>query len=440
MRIPHRLLHRLLHWLLLIALSLTFAACSGPGAERRARNVVLITIDTLRADHVGAYGGPVPTPAFDRLAQEGVLVEGACTPTPSTGPAHVSLMTGLHPWNHGILLNAVPMEGLEEPVLAEHFSAAGFETAAFVSSFNVDQRWGFGRGFEVFHFEPTETMKKRDFWSRGEATTDAALRWLESHSRERFFIWLHYFDPHAPYKPPGELAEADFGPVDLEGKELPPEVASLEKWVESIRAYRGEVAYTDAHVGRLIQGLQDRGILDQTAVVFTSDHGEGLGDHAHMGHGWNLYDELVTVPMIVRAPGLPAGQRLQGAAQLEDLMPTILSLAGLPHPADLDGFDLLGWLQGKESASPRPAVYGRRAAFPKEPELFFERRWPLKWIGEKAGPGRFYHLGRDRGEHTGAEAPEMSPALREAISRAVVPRERILDEESRKALEALGYL
>ena len=411
------------------------------GCSQPPPNLILISVDTLRADHVGAYGGPVPTPAMDLLASEGVLIEGACTPTPSTGPAHASMMSGLYVWNHGILLNAVSIEDPQLPNLAEVLQGAGFKNGAFVSSFNVDSRWGFGRGFEHFHFEPTRQMKQKAFWSRGEPTTTAALDWIRSNSNERFFAWLHYFDPHMPYDPPAGFERPESEVVSLEGKDVPPNVKNIQQLQRMIRAYRGEVAYTDAQIGRLIEGLQSLELFDRTIVVLTSDHGEGLGDHGHLGHGWNLHDELVAVPMILRGPGLPGGRRVRGAAQLEDLMPTILSLVDVESPGGLDGVDLLHWLRGEAAGSPRKAVFGRRADFPGVPALFFERRWPRKWIGEISGGGRAYHLGRDAGELDALEvAAAPDDLLRSVTDAAAEPKQRVLDEETRKALEALGYL
>ncbi len=189
---------------LLFLAALAFA-CDRP-AIRGVDRILLITVDTLRADHVGAYGGSLPTPALDQLAREGVSITGFCTPTPSTGPATVSLLTGLHPWNHGVLLNAVPFDAPDLPTLAALLRDGGFATAAFVSSYVLHRRWGFARGFDLHHFEPTQLTpwdgRVRRFWSRGEAMTDAVLRWLEDHGDDPFFVWVHYFDPHDPYSPP----------------------------------------------------------------------------------------------------------------------------------------------------------------------------------------------------------------------------------------------
>ena len=228
--------------------------------------------------------------------------------------------------------------------------------------------------------------------------------------------------------------------MDLAGKGVPKELKDFAELARYIRAYRGEVAYTDAQVGRLVEGLDRLGLADSTAIVLTADHGEGLGDHNHLGHGWNLHDELVSIPLILQAPGLSGGRRLEGPAQLEDLMPTILSLVDVAVPEGLDGIDLLPWLRGRAVDSPRDAVYGRRAAFPDVPVLFYERQWPSKWIGEAGGKGRTYALDRDKSEHEGVAVERAPQELLRQLATAARERERILDENTREALEALGYL
>jgi arylsulfatase A-like enzyme len=428
--------------MLVVVLPLAVAAeTSGPPGR-----VLLVTIDTLRADHVGAYGGPVPTPAIDALAREGVLLLEACTPTPSTGPAHASLFTGLHPWRHRVLDNAVPLPE-ELPGLATWMGAAGFSTAAFVSSYIVHQRFGFGRGFEVYWFEPTEAYSWRGrprerFWTRGEVVVDAASGWITEHADERFFVWVHLFDPHAPYAPPAGFRISEDAPVSLEAKRIPPGVRDASQLSALIRAYRGEVRYADAQVGRLVERLRILGLLDGTAVIVSSDHGEGLGDHGLLEHGANLHDELVRVPLVLRAPGLPRGRRLSGSAQLEDLAPTILSLAGVAIPPGLDGIDLVAWLAGREERSPRAAVLGRRKHYRGQPDRFFLRDWPHKWIGNPRGRGRAFRLDEDPLEQKGTVQAGLPEALRGAVDAShAVPREPpVLDDEARRALEALGYL
>ncbi len=418
------------------------SALAAPGCARPSvENAVLVTVDTLRADVLGPYGGPVATPGFDALAHQGVVVEGACTPTPSTGPAHASLFTGLHPWNHGVLRNA-SLLGPELPHLAAIAQQAGLQTAAFVSSYIVDARFGLARGFGHYHFAPSRTWPYQGelvgFWTPGEETTRAALAWLREHGARPFLVWIHYFDPHSPYQAPIRYRSRD--PVDLTGKTLPEKVESWEQLAGLIESYRGEVHYVDAQIKRLLRGLREQGLLDRTALVVTSDHGEGLGDHGWLGHGRNLHDELVVVPLLVRAPGLEGGRRLEGPAQLEDLMPTLLSLLGLPAPDGIDGVDLLPWLRGEVASSPRAAVVGRRADYADAPALFYQRSWPEKWIGELGDTGSRYRLDADPRE--AAASPSREPELLRARAPAQTrpPAEQILDAETRRALEALGYL
>lgn len=424
----------------ILAAALPLAAGAAPPAP--VGRILLVTIDTLRADHVGAYGGPVPTPAIDALARDGVLLLEACTPMPSTGPAHASLFTGLHPWRHRVLDNAVPVPA-ELPRLATWMRGAGFSTAAFVSSYIVHERFGFGRGFEVYAFTPTESYtwrgRPRDrFWTRGERVVDAANDWITAHAGERFFVWVHLFDPHSPYAPPAGFRVSADEPVSLEAKRVPPGVQDTRQLAALIRAYRGEVRYADAQVGRLVERLRVLDLLDETAVVVSSDHGEGLGDHGLLEHGANIHDELVRVPLVLRAPGLPRGRRLAGSAQLEDLAPTLLSLAGVSVPTDLDGFDLRPWLAGQVERSPRAAVLGRRKHYRGQPDLFFLRDWPRKWIGRRGGRGLEFQLDLDPLEQRGTVRIGLPEALRSAVDAA--PAEpRVVDEETRRALEALGY-
>jgi choline-sulfatase len=401
-------------------------------------SVVLIVVDTLRADAVGPYGGIVNTPTLDRLAETGVVIEGACTPTPSTGPAHASLMTGLHPWNHGVLRNAVPLAD-ESLRLAPQFQQAGYETAAFVSSYNIS-RFGFEQGFDRFDYQPSHRHNQKPFWRPGSETTDAALHWLADREDTPFVLWVHYFDPHAPYTAPAGFERPQDEAIDLSGKPgmRPQKQRSLRR---IIRGYRANVAYTDAQIGRLLAALRDEGQLDHTIVVVTSDHGEGLGDHGLIGHGRNLHDELVEIPLLIRAPGLPANRRLRGPAQLEDMMPTLLSLTGLPVPPQLDGFDLTPWLAGKSPASPRNSVVGRLATIPDSKELFFTRHWPQKWIGELDGNGVAYDLDNDPGETTRKTSTELPAELTTAAADSGnSERQQKPDAETLQALEALGYL
>jgi arylsulfatase A-like enzyme len=431
---------------LLSALGMAVGAnlAAAESASVPARSALIVTIDTLRADHVGALGGPVATPVLDGLAREGALLLQATTPMPSTGPAHASLFSGLHPWRHGALDNAVA-PAPDMPHLAVEARAAGLRTGAFVSSFILDRRFGFDRGFETWWFEPSEPYTWRGrlhpgFWTRGEHTVDAALRWLGERGRERFLLWVHLFDPHSPYQAPPGYALPPDAPVDLRNKSVPAGVRNRGELASAIRAYRAEVRYVDAQVGRLAAALRDAGRGDDTLLVVTADHGEALGDHGVLEHGFTVYDELVRVPLIVRGPGIAPGRRLDGPAQLEDLAPTLRAWLGLAPAKDLDGVDLGPWLRGARAESPRAVALGRRKPYPNQPDLFFARRHPLKWIGARGAAAREFDLASDPNEQAGRSAAAPPEALRALLSGADPERPTPpLDAETKRALEALGY-
>lgn len=412
--------------------------------------IVLITVDTLRADVLGSYGGPVETPVMDAMAERGVLVERAYTPTPTTGPAHASLFTGLHPWRHRVLYNAVPLDETL-PTLAEVLLDHGFRTAAFVSSYVLHPQFRFDRGFEDYRFEASIPFNFHgqyieEFYARGDETTLSARRWLleNASSKERpFFLWLHYFDPHAPWAPPPSYRVPPNDPVDLRYKTVPRGVGGPRRLAQMIRAYRGEVRFVDAQVGRILETLRELDVQDRTTVILTSDHGEGLGDHGHLNHNANLYGELIHVPLIIDGPDLPRGRRLQGQAQLEDLFPTIVSLAGIESPRELDGVDLLPWIRGEQEHSPREVVLGRRQILRGSPDLYFQQAGNEKWIGIPSEAGATFDLARDTHEQSPREVDRLPSRLAESISDTLDDstggRPQEMDPRTRQALEALGY-
>jgi arylsulfatase A-like enzyme/Tfp pilus assembly protein PilF len=282
-------------------------------AEVPRPNVLLVTIDTLRADHVGAYGyAAARTPTLDRLAREGVLVADAVVQVPQTRPSHASIFTGRNPYEHGIRDNASPPLKAGTPTLASAFRAAGYDTAAFIGAFPVSRASGLQQGFAVFDdpFGAGEraTTRGGEMERRAAAVVEPALRWLRQPRQAPFFAWVHFFDPHAPYEPP-------------------------PAFVNKQRPYDGEVAYADAQLGRLLAWLDQSGQRPRTLVVVTSDHGEGLGDHGEDEHMFFVYDSTLRVPLLFSWPGrLAAAARVSGQFRSIDLMPTVLELAGIASP------------------------------------------------------------------------------------------------------------
>lgn len=278
-----------------LALSDAFA----PNAARDRASVVLLTLDTTRADHLGVYGAAGdPTPHLDALAERGIRFDQAISPVPMTLPAHASILTGQEPPEHGVRINGEMVLPESATTLAERLGEAGYETAAFVSSFVLDPRFGIAQGFDIYDADLPGTATERS----ARATTDAALAWLGARSAEQpFFLWVHYFDPHDPYEPPDDFRRRFPGDP-----------------------YTAEIAAMDAQIGRLLQAIDP----DGTLVVAVADHGESLGEHGELYHSKTVYEGAIRVPWIMAGPGVTASGGVVGepAVSLVDLMPTVLGL------------------------------------------------------------------------------------------------------------------
>jgi len=357
--------------------------------------VLVLLVDTLRADRLGFAGCPRPTsPAIDRLAGSALRFRQAYAPSSWTKPSVATLFTGLLPDRHGVTtsLSALPAGA---PTLAEAAAAAGFETAAFVNNPLVTKpAFGFGRGFETFLAVD----------ARARGVLDLALAWIESRRRERFFVYVHLFDPHEPYDPPGSYRERFTKEVVPGGL---PEVISPELDRELRMAlYDGEIASLDAAVGAFLGRLGRLGLAERTTIVFTSDHGEEFREHGGERHGHSVYEELVRVPLFVRgARGLGLRPReVESLAGLEDLFPTLGRLFELAVPEGLDGADLLRFVRREERGDGPDA---RRARF-LETDLFQRRAVGVLREGWKlidsvrfedgSRTEELYHLPTDPGE------------------------------------------
>jgi len=530
---------RCLSWTLAL-LALFCAGCGGeadePGddAPTARRNLILIVVDTLRADHIGAVGGPVPTPAMDALAASGVLFSQARSQIPTTGPSHASMFTSLLPSDHGTRGNSQTFDD-KNITLAEILGEQGWRTAAFVSLGVLQERFGFDQGFDEY-----SNWFEGRWWKSGDLVNSEMLRWAERVSDDPLFLFLHYSDPHTPYAPPDydypritltfaakHLAEmkADaraervtlvLQPGDNDIKLLPPEgvtratlgcglVTPSDRRIEvhfsdgekytrglgdgsvppfgtlpaTIRLvnptpepmritldvttrinlppeawpewYAREVAFLDAELGRAVDGLKRAGLWEDSIVVLTADHGEGLGQHDLQQHIEQLYDTLLRVPLIVVAPGLlPEGEVVDQPVQHMDVLPTVLDLLGIPSDRALRGRSLVPLARGEAPAETVPVLgeTHRPEARRDQRSLVFNG---FKYIVDTGtGVEELYALADDPGElhDLSGERPDVLSRLRATMSEQyaqrfgpdVQPAERqALTDEERARLAELGY-
>ncbi len=410
---------------------LAISGCSGSGdAHRDLPNLLLVTIDTVRSDRLGAYGYErAQTPVLDSLAERGVVFEEAYSPAPMTLPVHSTLMTGLLPPEHGARVNGMHKLAQEVPTLAEHLSAYGYRTGAFIAAFVLDRRFGLDRGFDVYDDDLSEAYEQKlheglSTYRPADVVVSSALSWLEAGELDQpFFAWVHLYDAHYPWHPHG----ADVTDRNAE-----------------TGTYDGEIAFVDAQIGRLVQYLRENGLEENTVVVALADHGEGLGDHHEIEHAYLLNEEVLHVPWIMAGPGIDEGQRVRALVTLEDFQPTALELVGFNQPGN-----------------PRSLVPALRGETRDAAESYAETDLP--WTAFRWGPQRsltteewkyirspqpeLYNRATDRGELANlATARKDVLAQLEArlseIEAALVVRESDVAPVSNEELEqlaALGY-
>ena len=392
-------------------------------------NVLLVTIDTLRADRLGCYGYQgAATPTLDALAARGVRFKTAVAHAPLTGPSHASILTGLTPLGHGFRNNSGFVLAPSIKTAAEDFRQAGYRTGAVISGFPLDRRFGFDRGFDTYedHLPRGNDPRRTPYVERpADAATDAALRWLgtaEGAQSKRWFLWVHYYDPHAPYEPPGDLAT---------------------RYAAS--PYDGEVAFVDRELGRLLRALDEKHELGRTLVVATADHGESLGEHGEGTHGVFVYDATLRVPWMIAGPGVAPGRISETVARSIDVLPTLLDYAALPQRADLDGRSLRPTIEGN--------AMGDAPAYAESLYAQLELGWaPLhawrtstaKFID--APRPELYDLEHDAAEaaNRAAEQPGRAEDLRRALDAALRQSAPVaataIDPEAAERLRALGYV
>lgn len=405
----------------------------GGPSSRGPRSVLLVSVDTLRADRLGSYGyQTASTPVLDALAARGLRFEQAATVAPLTLPAHTSLLSGTFPTFHGVRDNGTFYVNDTITTLAEVLQSRGYRTGGFVGAFVLDHRWGIAQGFDhyfdAFDLSNYQMAAGLDAAQRpGSEVVDHALAWLDEDRDRPFLAWVHLYDPHSPYTPP-EPYRSRF-PATMQG------------------AYDAEIAATDAQIGRLLDRLRESARLDDTIVVVVSDHGESLGEHGEQQHGFFVYDAAVRIPLIVAGPGVPA-RAVPEQVRIVDVMPTILDLVGAEVPSDVQGVSLLPLGRGEElellgfSETWYPRYhYGWS-------ELTAVSNGQYKFI---AAPRReLYDTQADPGEtrDLAASNPRMADALERALREmatrtavAATPQApRAIDPAVEERLRALGYV
>ena len=414
---------------------LALAAAAAPPQPSAKPNVVLITIDTLRADYLGSYGNlQIKTPVLDALANEGTLFERAYCQAPMTPPSHASILTGTYPPVHGV--RDFTSTGLRAgfPTLAGILKKNGYNTAAFVSAYVLDSVWGLNQGFDFYYdrFSPREFEGQNpgNVQRKAGETIGAVLDWLKSGPRQPYFLWVHLFDPHHDYNPP-EPFRTHYA------KDL----------------YGGEVAYTDSEIGRLVDALKSRGDYENTLFVVTSDHGEAFGEHDESGHGFFLYDITTRVPLIFKLPKRfgATTRRVRGSAETVDIAPTLLQATQTPPGPGvaMNGRGLLSQILGK--SGPQTAACYAETLYPRNTfgwsELAFYLEGKYKYID--APKPELYDVAADPEEKVNLYSRQraMADVLRQKLEQfrqrfrsATGGGPAAADPQRIEALRALGYV
>ena len=417
----------------MMALAAVLFVVFSPGGRTRIQkdgrlNVLLITLDTTRADRLGCYGySKGRTPNIDGLAGKGVRFENVYCPAPLTLPSHCSIMTGLTPVSHGVHNNGSYELATGWETLAEVLKNAGFRTAAFVASFSVDSRFGLGQGFDVYddNFQTGLPFKPLNSERKADRISAVFSSWLDRNADAQFFAWVHFFDPHLPYQPPPPYSE---------------EFAA--------DPYDGEVAFMDFHVGRVVDKLAEKGLRDKTLIVLAGDHGEAFGEKVETGHGIFIYDGTMRVPLIILADHrIPPRAVVKSRVRLIDIMPSILDILEIPAPAGTTGESLI------------PAIEGRSR---EDLDIYLETFYPREnygWselVGLVRGDWKFirapkpelYNLAADPGENrnliasAAKRASDLNARLEELVKAGAGLASaggRTPSAEVQERLRSLGY-
>ena len=401
------------------------------GARLRPLNLVVVTIDTLRADRLHCYGNAhIETPTLDGLAAKGALFENAVAQVPLTPPSHACIFTGTYPTVHHVRNTGGFALQPSSITLAKILQSQGWDTAAFIGASVLKKATGFDQGFDVYDDQmpkPEKSLQEREYPERrAVVVVDHALRWLNAQSGKPFFVWLHMYDPHEPYEPPAPFRE---------------------RYRNNL--YDGEVAYADQQLGRFLAAVEARSGAAKTLIVVLADHGESLGEHGEFTHGVFLYDSTLRIPLILAGPGVPAGVRVQQQARTIDVLPTILALLGGRPPQICQGVSLMPAFTGQSVATTYSYA---ETLYPKMNMGWAELRAirSTRWKYVRAPKPELYDLAQDPGEKTNVigahpkEYRELDAQFKALIGTGADAPEKVsssqLDSHTMDQLKSLGYL
>lgn len=417
-------------------------------SETSLPNIILVTIDTLRADHLSCYGyKQITTPAIDALSREGVLFEKSVSQEPQTNPSHWSILTSKYPTAHGSLINGHTVNK-NDFNLAELLLKKGYRTAAFVSSYVLDSSFGFDAGFQEyddeFHilrgisklgsFKVFEKIglfdKNNSFERRGDQTNKRVFHWLEQKSRSPFFLWVHYFDPHAPYNPPAPY-HSKFDPAyqgrfkeDFNFDSLSKKMSYSEGEITHIKAlYDGEINFIDAQIHNILNKLRELNLYDNSIIVLTSDHGEDLMENGSFGHGDALFDTSIKVPLIIKFDKSEfSNRRVKDQVQSIDIMPTLLERLNQKAPKELQGNSLLSLIHEREKNKPKDGFSETHTPVASKTKYSIRNeKWKLI-VTQEENIRELYDLEKD-------------PWEQENLSTKGVIEEKLLEEKLKKWLK-----
>ena len=420
----------LLFWAVIVILMFHLNGCSSKPED--VKRVILISIDTCRADHLSCYGFKKnTTPNIDKFAKDSVLFENCITSVPVTLPAHSSMLTGTNPVFHGVHLNSYYTLDPVNTTLAELLKENGFATGAVVSSFVMDRQFGLDQGFDTYDdtfINPVPIPFKNPHRAerRGNETSQKACQWLEKNHKDDFFLFLHYYDPHGLYSPPEPFAS---------------------QFSENL--YAGEIAYTDACIRQVLDKLKELKIYDDSLIIITADHGEGRGDHGEEEHGFYIYQSSIHVPLIVHYPrGRFRKKQVSNAVGIVDIVPTVCRWTGIPTPSECIGQDLTGYLESEtmdsrymysETLVPADYACGSLLSLTGDRWKYIQSSAP-ELYDLSTDPTELNNLVDEEAKRVRVMQEELKQLLTEQVRKTASRSDQALDAQSRAKLESLGYI